>query len=53
MSFYRIRVRLSWPASLTYSIIGTGGIILFAWVLGRDFPPGLLQEFTDLPWPLR
>jgi TctA family transporter len=53
LSFYRIRVRLSWLATLAYTVLGTGGIIFFAKVLGRDFPPGLLQTFTDLPWPFR
>ena len=23
-----------------------------AGLLNRDFPPGLLQEYVDLPWPL-
>jgi len=24
-----------------------------AGVLNRDFPPGLLQAYFDLPWPFR
>ena len=26
--------------------------VLHGWTLNRDFPPGLLQEYVDLPWPL-
>jgi hypothetical protein len=22
-----------------------------AWALNRDFPPGLLQAYSNLPWP--
>jgi putative tricarboxylic transport membrane protein len=31
---------------------GLAFILFLAWVLGRDFPPGLLQSYTNLPWPL-
>ena len=31
---------------------GVGGLLFLAGVLNRDFPPGLLQEFIELPWPL-
>ena len=53
LSFYRVRAKLSWLMTLFYSALGTGGIILFAGILGRDFPRGLLQSFVDLPWPFR
>ena len=51
VSFYRIRARLSWVQTLLYTALGMGGIIVFAYVLGRDFPQGLLQAYTNLPWP--
>lgn len=53
LAFYRVRARLSWLMTMVYTALGTGGIIVFAYVLGRDFPPGLLQTFTDFPWPFR
>lgn len=28
-----------------------GGLMFLARTLPRDFPPGLLPEFLDLPWP--
>jgi putative tricarboxylic transport membrane protein len=31
--------------------IGIAFIMFLAATLGRDFPPGLLQRFFDLPWP--
>jgi TctA family transporter len=37
------------------AIYTAGGVVLMctmAWLLNRDFPPGLLQEYFDLPWPL-
>lgn len=53
LAFYRLRARLAWPSVLAFSTLGTGGMIAFAGILGRDFPPGLLQTLIDLPWPLR
>lgn len=53
LAFYRFRAKLSWLATVLFTALGTGGMIAFAWVLGRDLPPGLLQMFTDLPWPFR
>jgi len=36
--------------------VSTAGGIVFmgamASILNRDFPPGLLQYFIELPWPL-
>jgi putative tricarboxylic transport membrane protein len=26
-------------------------LLFLAGILNRDFPPGLLQEFIELPWP--
>lgn len=53
LAFYRIRAGLAWNRTLLLSIAGVAAIIGFAGILGRDFPPGLLQTYTDLPWPLR
>jgi putative tricarboxylic transport membrane protein len=36
---------------LVYAAGGIAFILFLAWVLGRDFPPGLLQSYADLPWP--
>jgi hypothetical protein len=53
VGFFRRRAGLGWTASLLYSAAGIAFLLFLASALGRDFPPGLLQEFTDLPWPLR
>lgn len=53
LAFFRLRALQSPAMTLVYTVCGVGAMILFAWVLGRDFPPGLLQAHTDLPWPLR
>lgn len=50
-AFFRVRAGLSWLKALIYTAAGIALMITFAWVLGRDFPGGLLQEFYDLPWP--
>jgi hypothetical protein len=49
--FYRIRARLSWGAIFVFTAGGLVFILFLARILGRDFPPGLLQEFSRLPWP--
>ncbi len=51
--FFRVRARLSWARAALHTTGGAGFVLLLAWYLGRDFPPGLLQWVTDLPWPLR
>ena len=42
--------------SVSFAAGYTGAGIVFmcfmAWLLNRDFPPGLLQWFVGLPWPL-
>jgi len=37
---------------LVLSAIGMAFMCFMAWLLNRDFPPGLLQHYVDLPWPL-
>ena len=53
LAFLRYRARASWPAAATLAAAATAMILLLADTLGRDFPPGLLQSVTDLPWPFR
>jgi putative tricarboxylic transport membrane protein len=58
-AFFRMRAGQSWLMCAVYTAGGIGFMMFLAWVLGRDFPPGLLQSFTyqqlgfRLPWPLR
>lgn len=53
LAFFRLRAGQSWLMTLVYTAGGVSAIIFFAWILGRDFPPGLLQSYYRLPWPLR
>lgn len=52
VAFFRVRGRLTWGWCLIYAAGGIAFICGLAAVLGRDFPPGLLQDYFDLPWPL-
>jgi putative tricarboxylic transport membrane protein len=52
LCFFLIRARESLLKSLIYSSSGLGFMLFMGWLLNRDFPPGLLQEFVNLPWPL-
>lgn len=47
------RARISWLRSFIMAVAGVGFIIGMAYVLNREFPSGLLQEYVELPWPLR
>ena len=51
LAFFRRRGRLGWAWTAVYSAAGLAFILFLASMLGRDFPPGLLQRFFDLPWP--
>lgn len=51
--FLRIRAGLGWLQTVSYAVAGIAFMLFMAWALGRDFPPGLLQNYTNLPWPLR
>ncbi|MEO0497326.1 MAG: tripartite tricarboxylate transporter permease [Pseudomonadota bacterium] len=53
LSFLRFRASLSWVNTMLYAAAGLIFMLGMAWLLGRDFPPGLLQTYTDLPWPFR
>ena len=50
--FIRIRAGKSWVYAALYTVAGIAFICAMAWTLNRDFPPGLLQSYFDLPWPL-
>ena len=50
--FLRLRASLSWSKTLLFSAAGVGFIVMAGGILNRSFPPGLLQELFDLPWPL-
>lgn len=51
IAFLRIRARCDWTWTLGLTASAVGLICFLGGVLGRDFPPGLLQEFVKLPWP--
>ncbi|MEO0379791.1 MAG: tripartite tricarboxylate transporter permease, partial [Pseudomonadota bacterium] len=51
-SFMLLRARLSAAMAAGYTAAGIAFMCAMAWLLNRDFPPGLLQEYVDLPWPL-
>ncbi len=53
VGFFRVRGGMTWMASVLYAAAGIAFLLFLASVLGRDFPPGLLQDYTSLPWPFR
>ncbi len=53
LAFFRLRAGLGWLGAAIYTAAGIAFICGLAYILGRDFPPGLLQSYTDLPWPLK
>jgi len=52
LSFLRIRAGVSWRRALVLTTLGIAFLCFVAGTLNRDFPPGLLQEYMSLPWPL-
>jgi TctA family transporter len=52
VAFLRLRAQVSWLRTAILSAVSIVFICFLAGTLGRDFPPGLLQEFVRLPWPL-
>ena len=52
LSFLRWRAGLGWAHATALAACGIAFMCLMASSLNRDFPPGLLQSITDLPWPL-
>lgn len=53
LAFLRIRARASWALTMILSGSAVAIILALAHLLHRDFPPGVLQAYVDLPWPLR
>lgn len=53
LAFFQMRARISWSQTLILTVAGIAFMCFLASTLNRDFPPGLLQEYTELPWPLR
>ena len=51
-SFMRFRAAVSLQFAALYTVIGITFMCAMAWLLNRDFPPGVLQEYSNLPWPL-
>ena len=51
--FLRVKSDASWLHVMTLSVCGVGFITALSWLMVLNFPPGLLQEYFDLPWPLR
>ena len=52
IAFFIVRAGLRLQQVLVFSFCGILMICLLALLLNRDFPPGLLQDFFNLPWPL-
>jgi putative tricarboxylic transport membrane protein len=50
-AFMIIRARVGTVFATLYIVSGIVFICAMAWLLHRDFPPGLLQEYFTLPWP--
>lgn len=52
-TFLRVRAQAPWPKTLILTACGIALMCVMAGSLNRDFPPGLLQDAVDLPWPLK
>ena len=52
LTFMHFRAGRPWGFAALYTAAGIGFMCFMAWMLNRDFPPGLLQDAVDLPWPL-
>ncbi len=53
LAFFYYRAGLSWAKSALFTACGVAFICFLAYTLGREFPPGLLQAYFKLPWPLK
>ncbi|CUH41196.1 tripartite tricarboxylate transporter permease [Ruegeria atlantica] len=53
IAFFRIRAGSGWQMTLLLTACGIGFMCFMAGALNRDFPPGLLQDMVNLPWPLK
>ena len=50
--FFHFRAQVSPLRTVLLSSAGVVFMCGMAWLLNRDFPPGLLQHYVTLPWPL-
>ena len=50
--FFHFRAQLPLLRTIVLSAAGVLFMCGMAWLLNRDFPPGLLQHYVTLPWPL-
>ncbi|MEX0339152.1 MAG: tripartite tricarboxylate transporter permease [Arenibacterium sp.] len=50
--FIRFRAGRNWGFAALYTAGGIAFMCFMAGLLNRDFPPGVLQSFVKLPWPL-
>ena len=50
--FFHFRAQLPPLRTIVLSAAGVLFMCGMAWLLNRDFPPGLLQHYVTLPWPL-
>jgi len=50
--FFHFRAQVSPLRTVIFSAAGIVFMCGMAWLLNRDFPPGLLQHYVALPWPL-
>lgn len=53
LAFLRVVARCGWVQTLLLSGAACGFILVLAYMLNLIFPGGLLQDYYDLPWPLR
>jgi len=50
--FFNFRAQISLIRTVIFSASGVSFMCGMALMLNRDFPPGLLQAYFNLPWPL-
>ena len=50
--FFHFRAQLPPLRTIVLSAAGVLFMCGMAWLLNRDFPPGLFQHYVTLPWPL-
>ena len=53
VAFLRTKARASWLRTIILTTAAVASVTILARLMVLDFPPGLLQYFVDLPWPLR
>jgi putative tricarboxylic transport membrane protein len=51
--FLRVKAEASWARTLILTAVAAGFLAFLGDLLVLDYPPGLLQSYVDLPWPMR